>query len=58
MASRQGFPLEDLKSDVEKITSALERAEDRFSKDTGLTDAIKDAKDSATKLEKDLKSDR
>lgn len=58
MASRQGFPLEDFKSDVEKITSTLKKAEGEFSKDKGLADAIKDARERATELEKELKSDR
>jgi predicted nucleic acid-binding Zn-ribbon protein len=58
MASKLGFPLEDLKSDVARITSALSKAEDRFSQDKDLADAIKGAKDSAEKLEKELKSDR
>lgn len=54
--AKHDFPLKELKSDIEDIKASLTKAEITFSKDKGLTEAVKDAKDSAEKVSESLKN--
>lgn len=54
--AKHDFPLKELKSDLENIKSSLNEAEKAFSRDKGLTEAVKNAKDSAEKVSKSLES--
>ncbi len=57
MIMRDGFPLQDLRTELEEVQRSLEKSESAVRQDKELTEFVNKSKNDAEELGKKLKSD-